>query len=129
MEANLLFSLLDALGSSSADDARGTTTKRLFSRSTRWCRWCWRRRGTRRARRADADSERVDVENTDDAIDDARMTTAIGRRAVCRRSIRFEVGTFPFSLFGPEWGLVFESWFVVSRMGTGRRGGGGFVRI
>ena len=59
------------------------------------------------------------------------MTTASGRRDVCRRSIRFEFVTFPFF---PFWARTGTRFCVVTRrfttrMGTGRRGGGGFVRI
>ena len=43
----------------------------------------------------------------DGATDDARMTTAIGRRDVCRRSIRFEFVTFPFFPFWARTGTRF----------------------
>ena len=54
------------------------------------------------------------------------MTTAIGRRDVCRRSIRFEFVTFPFLGPNGDSSLSHDSSFHTTRMGTGRRDG--FVR-
>ena len=54
------------------------------------------------------------------------MTTAIGRRDVCRRSIRFEFVTFPFLGPNGDSSLSRDSSFHTTRMGTGRRDG--FVR-